>query len=912
MAILIRFFLLLAIVVSLQGCKGLLSGDNETTVDDDLLSYIVGGTVTGLTGTVSLQNNVGDDITTSANTSFTFATTIADGTAYNVTVSSQPAGQTCSVTSGSGIIAGADVTNVDVSCVDDVIIDYTVGGTVSGLTGTVTLQNNAGDDITTSANASFTFATAIADGTAYNVTVSSQPAGQICTVSNGNGTIAGANVTNVGVNCSDIVVPTYSVGGTVNGLTGTVTLQNNAGDDLTTSANASFTFATTIVNGAAYNVTVSSQPTGQTCSVTSDSGTIAGANVTNVGVSCVTDVVSYTVGGTVSGLNGLVTLQNNGGDDLTTSANTSFTFATVIVNGTAYNVTVSSQPAGQTCTVSNGSGTIVGANVTNANVNCVTNVSNDASLTALSMSGGGFDQVFQSNQFDYTATVAFTLASTSISTTLAVNATGTVNGVAIDGRFDTSDPIPLDEGDNTIVIVVTAEDGVTTNTYTIVVTRQSAIAFAQQAYIKASNTGFNDQFGNTVALSGDTLAVAAYVEDGDGSSESNNSASNSGAVYVFTRTSGVWSQQAYLKAFNIGANDLFGISLTLSGDTLAVGATSEDGNYSGVNAGDGTDNSAGNSGAVYVFTRTGTTWSQQAYIKGSNTQSSDSFGRSVSLSGDTLAVGAMEFVSSNGFGAVYVFTRTASVWSQQAYLKASNADFNDLFGDSVALDGDTLAVGAPEEDGDGSISENESGAVYVFTRSGVDWSQQAYLKASNPDRDDKFGTTLALSANTLVVGVPDEDSDGSSQSNNLAIDSGAVYVFTRSGVDWSQQAYIKASNVDADDLFGISVGLDGDSLVIGATHENSNSTGINAGELDNTASRAGAAYFYARSGTNWIKQAYIKASNTDAGDRFGNSVAISGDTLVIGAIGEQSSATGIDGDQTNDASSFSGAVYVFQ
>jgi len=247
-------------------------------------TFSVGGTVSGLTGTVTLQNNGADDLAVAANGIFTFAIDIADGGDYDVTVSGQPAGQSCSVTNGGGTIAGADVTNISVTCV---VPTFSVGGTVSGLTGTVTLQNNGADDLAVAGNGSFTFATAIVNGGAYDVTVSGQPAGQTCSVGNGNGTIAGANVTNVTVTCVDDPVATYSVGGTASGLTGTVTLQNNAADDLEVAGNGSFTFLTEIDDGSTYSVTVGAQPAGQICSVSSGGGTINGANVTNVSVSCV-------------------------------------------------------------------------------------------------------------------------------------------------------------------------------------------------------------------------------------------------------------------------------------------------------------------------------------------------------------------------------------------------------------------------------------------------------------------------------------------------------------------------------------------------------------------------------------------------------------------------------------------------
>jgi len=384
-----------------------------------------------------------------------------------------------------------------------------------------------------------------------------------------------------------------------------------------------------------------------------------------------------------------------------------------------------------------------------------------------------------------------------------------------------------------------------------------------------------------VALSGDTLAVGAHLEasaaTGVNGNQADNSAPNSGAVYVFTRTGGVWSQQAYVKASNTGVGDQFGVSVALFGDTLAVGAPGEDSFASGVNGNQFADLFQGDSGAVYVFTRTGGVWSQQAYVKASNTDgeffTGDRFGGSVALFGDTLAVGAIgEDSAATGVngnqadnnitnsGAVYVFTRTSGIWSQEAYVKASNTErigfFGDHFGSSVALAGDTLAVGAPAEASaatgvNGNQADNSapnSGAVYVFTRTGGVWSQQAYVKASNTEGADFFGSRVALSGDTLAVGATLEDSAATgvngSQADNSAASSGAVYVFTRVGGVWSQQAYVKASNTGASDGFGVSVALSGDTAAVGATLEASAATGINGNQADNSAANSGAVYVY--------------------------------------------------------------------
>jgi hypothetical protein len=309
----------------------------------------------------------------------------------------------------------------------------------------------------------------------------------------------------------------------------------------------------------------------------------------------------------------------------------------------------------------------------------------------------------------------------------------------------------------------------------------------QEAVLKASNTDPYDSFGFSLALNanGNTLAVTATREDsnarGINGNQMDNSAEDSGAVYVFTRTGGKWSQQAYVKSSNSDAGDQFGWSVTLTadGNTMVVGASTEQSKARGVN-GDQSDNSAANAGAAYVFTRSASTWSQQAYLKGAQTDPGDLFGFSVSISSDgaTLAVaaydedGGVPGVNGNeadnskgGSGCVYVFVRDGASWKQTTYLKESNLDHpQDAFGSMVALSGDgkTLAIDAADEDGlVGGINgeqyhgkENQdtsNGAVYVFVNTNGTWSQQAYIKASNPHVNDLFGIRLGISTNGNVL-----------------------------------------------------------------------------------------------------------------------------------------------------------------
>lgn len=462
---------------------------------------------------------------------------------------------------------------------------------------------------------------------------------------------------------------------------------------------------------------------------------------------------------------------------------------------------------------------------------------------------------------------------------------------------------------------------------------------AQQAYLKASNTDAGDLFGIAVGISGDTVVVGAIFEASNSttinSGQGNNSAGQAGAAYVFVRNGTSWTQQAYLKASNAEAGDQFGASVAISGDTIVVGAVGENSNSTTINAGQG-DNSANDAGAAYVFVRSGTTWTQQAYLKASNAGTLDAFGWSVAIDGDTVLVGANSEDSNSttinsgqsdnsapNAGAAYVFSRSGSTWSQQAYLKAFNAELGDTFGQSVAVSGDTAVVGANNEDsnsatinsGQGNNAAPSAGAAYVFVRSGGVWSQQAYLKAFNTDPLDVFGTAVDVWGNTVVVGATGEASTSttinSGQGNNGAANAGAAYVFVRSGVNWTQQAYLKAPNTDAGDNFGISTAIDGDMLVIGAYFEASNSTAIDSGQSNNSATNAGAAYLYSRSGSSWSPVSYLKPSNTDAGDLFGVSAAISGDSIVIGSYLEASNSTTINSGQANNAAGQAGAAYVF-
>ena len=439
-------------------------------------------------------------------------------------------------------------------------------------------------------------------------------------------------------------------------------------------------------------------------------------------------------------------------------------------------------------------------------------------------------------------------------------------------------------------------------------------AWTQQGYLKASNPGQSDHFGSSVVLSrdGNTMAVAAHWEasaaTGVNGNQNDNSLPQAGAVYVFTRTGTTWTQQAYIKASNtgrpgkgeeIGDGDQFGFSLALAGDgnTLAVGAISEDSAAQQIN-GNQSDDSAQSAGAVYVYARTGTNWAQQAYVKSSNGEGGDGFGFSVALN----------------------------------------------------LDGNTLAVAAFDEDGGGrginpahDNTSLNSGALYVFTRQSGAWSQQAYIKGSKGETSDGFGFATAISddGNTIAIGSGDEAcltpgidppgcADDAPPLRGANIWVGAAYVFVRNGTTWSEQTFIKAPNARPYNSFGVRLALsgDGNSLAVSAYLEDSSARGIRPPmvqqfliqdmlnswrEHRNEAEESGAVYLYTRTAGKWTAGANIKSANSDAGDEFGSSVALSanGRMLVVGAHSEDSAATGINGNQSDNSAPDSGAAYVF-
>lgn len=547
--------------------------------------------------------------------------------------------------------------------------------------------------------------------------------------------------------------------------------------------------------------------------------------------------------------------------------------------------------------------------------------------------------------------------------------------------------------------------------------------WVQQAYLKASNTeqpnlnGLrvlpNDRFGYRVALSddGNTLAVSALLEDSpsygvncnqDNYEQVISSAASSGgtgnllaartldvgAVYIFTRSAGTWTQDAYVKpifstlhAFAQSAVALrFGESLALSGDgkTLAVGTSEDFISRSGVfnfNA----SSSMSSLACLEFYPSSSSSTSSTSSSSSSTTSSSSSAGSS--------------YRGGSASGAIYTFRLGENGWKEESHVKASNAEQNDAFGVSIALstDGNTMVVGAISEDSNatgvnGDQSKNscyyfnegayvidpeceeagryqvrgviDNGAAYVFKRTADLWNQEAYLKPASTYMYTAFGTSVDVSGdgNTLVIGAPGDASKATTINGDVAQDiefanTGAAYVFAKSGESWSQEAIVKPSTltkhtgislvavtsvtysiqINGGGQFGNSVSLsdDGNILAVGSFRESSYATGINGDEGDTSKADAGAVFVFTRNNTVWSQKSYVKASNPDASDRFGLNVELSGDgkNMLVGAHRESgrgytsvaassgastsSAASSAGLDQSDNNLEASGAVYLY-
>jgi sugar lactone lactonase YvrE len=395
-------------------------------------------------------------------------------------------------------------------------------------------------------------------------------------------------------------------------------------------------------------------------------------------------------------------------------------------------------------------------------------------------------------------------------------------------------------------------------------------SWCQQARLSPGDAAVNDFFGRPVAIQGDTAAIGAQGDDSPAGSDT-------GAVYIFTRTGTVWSMEARITSPDGSAFDNLGSSVALlgSGDRLATGAI-------------GDDTTAGeNAGSVYIFGRMGGHWSQLAKLTAPDGASYDAFGRSVAIEGTRLLIGAAGNDTSAGedAGSAYVFYGWDGFWVFQKNLTAGDASAFDNFGQSVALSGNSALIGAMGDDID--MTQN-AGSAYVFVFSSNVWSQQARLNANPLGPNDSFGHSVAISGDTALVGTSAADT-------TAGVDAGAAFVFTRAGSTWTQQAQLTASDGAAGDQFGIYVALAGSTAIIAAPQDDQPG-----------ANNAGSTYVFMRKGSTWTQEAKLLANDGAAGDLFGSSVAISGNTVLVGANCDD----GVD--TLGEAAMNQGGVYVFR
>ena len=391
-------------------------------------------------------------------------------------------------------------------------------------------------------------------------------------------------------------------------------------------------------------------------------------------------------------------------------------------------------------------------------------------------------------------------------------------------------------------------------------------------------------------------------------------------------------QQIELSAPDMHAANQFGFSIDLHDRTLVVGAPLKG---SAIHDQGRAVETLPGAGAAYVFRHDGNDWVLQARLQASNRQAGAEFGRSVAISADTIVVGApfegananagdADWTKDQAFnaGAVYVFVRVDNHWVQHARLQASNISSGMAFGESIAISGDVLVVGAPGE-ASKSIGVNGdqqdhstiyAGAAYVFVCEDGLWEQEAYLKACNTNELDQFGSAVAVCGETIAVGAPNEDSGLRGDPNdNSACAAGAVYVFARDlARNWIQQAYLKAPDADAGDHFGFAVGLHGDRIVVGAPFKGRRAAVVDSERMDEPASNVGAAYVYERYASSWAHDVSLKASIMEVDHKFGYSVSVSGNSIVVGAPFQSHRMMGSKGGTEETSDPDGAAAHVFR
>jgi hypothetical protein len=370
--------------------------------------------------------------------------------------------------------------------------------------------------------------------------------------------------------------------------------------------------------------------------------------------------------------------------------------------------------------------------------------------------------------------------------------------------------------------------------------RTAAFAISETK-LSASDAALQDRFGSSVSISGNIVVVGSYQDDDAGN--------NSGSAYVFRYNGTSWVEEAKLTASDTAEYDRFGCSVSISGETVVVGAW-------------GDDDAGPNSGSAYVFRYNGSSWVEEDKLIASDGAADDFFGSSVSINGDIVVVGAQDDSDAGGFvGSAYVFRYNGTTWIEEDKLTVIDAAGYDTYSRSIFISGDTVVVGADTWDG----TKYLRGSAYVFRYNGSSWIEETKLTGSDAAEPDYSGVSVSISGDTVVLGARYNDDAGT--------DSGSAYVFRYNGSSWVEEAKLTASDAAADDLFGYSVSISGDTLLVGAIRD------------DDPVGESGSAYVFRYNGSSWVEEVKLTASDGANALWFGYSVSIAGESLVVGAPG---------------------------
>ena len=379
-------------------------------------------------------------------------------------------------------------------------------------------------------------------------------------------------------------------------------------------------------------------------------------------------------------------------------------------------------------------------------------------------------------------------------------------------------------------------------------------SFAAQDIILAGDGKAGDSFGYGVAIDGTTAVVGAFKADIDG-------VKDAGAAYIYVLGENGWQQQAKLFAKPAFADDTLGGKVAIKNDIAMLGVMRR-------------DEKGKDSGAVVSFERNANNWKQHQIFTAPDTKPGDAFGQSIALTNNHLVIGApRNDALGNDSGAAYIYRRENNTWHYQTKITASDGAAGDLFGISVAIDGNTILVGADLHD---EKAEN-AGAVYVYILEDNKWQQEAKLTASDGGKTDIFGVRVALSENTALISARRDDTKA------LGIDAGSAYIFVRDGSTWAQQVKLTSPDGQADDRFGRGVALSGDMAIISAMNHDANGKDT------------GALYVYKKKDNSWRYTYKIVAKNSQPEDRFGWNVGLSNGIAIVGtpnhdAKGQESGA----------------------